>query len=167
MTPIEYADYRHYIRAFETHRRNARRRSIAFDLTFEQWLYIWLESGHLKERGVKRSNYVMSRIRDEGGYSWGNVEIIRTEENLRQEQVVKKRSEAMKRYHASASSVRYTHLRRGNNPKSRVVVDPYGIDFPSAAAAAEVHGITRQAVAKNCRDGRRGWRYLDGQANAA
>lgn len=48
-------------------------RGIAFELTFEEWLDIWVSSGHYHERGRYGHQYVMSRYGDVGPYSRDNV----------------------------------------------------------------------------------------------
>jgi hypothetical protein len=67
---------------FRQQRSNAKRRSVGFDLTYEQWCKIWDDSGKYEYRG--RCGYVMGRINDEGPYSVDNVEIISATENFRQ-----------------------------------------------------------------------------------
>lgn len=62
-------------KAFKVHRGNAKRCSIKFELTFEQWLKIWTDSGHLHERGREQGQYNMCRKGDKGGYTIGNVRI--------------------------------------------------------------------------------------------
>lgn len=52
-------------------------------LTFEEWLQIWVDSGHLHERGRKRGQYVMSRVNDLGSYEVGNVFIQTGKQNNR------------------------------------------------------------------------------------
>lgn len=52
-------------------------------LSFDQWLDIWLTSGHWHERGRKREQYCMSRLNDIGHYETGNVQIITGAENTR------------------------------------------------------------------------------------
>ena len=54
---------------------------IEFRLTFDQWIDIWLTSGHWHERGNKCGQYVMSRFNDLGHYELDNVEIKTVEEN--------------------------------------------------------------------------------------
>ncbi len=66
---------------FHLQRRGAGYRDIEFLLTFEQWLRIWEKSGHLKERGRRRTQYVMARYGDKGPYSINNVKIITQSEN--------------------------------------------------------------------------------------
>lgn len=80
-------DYPSFRKAFHNHRSNAKFRGIGFELAFEHWLKIWLDSGHLAERGNKRGQYCMARFGDKGPYAVGNVKIITMEEN-RSEQVV-------------------------------------------------------------------------------
>ena len=68
---------------FNAQKAGAKRRAIPFLLTFEQWLEVWTQSGHWHERGRKRGQYVMARPGDQGPYELGNVEIVRSETNLR------------------------------------------------------------------------------------
>lgn len=73
---------RRYIRYLQ-HRRNAKRRSIPWLLTFTQWSFIWARSDHWFERGNKSSQYVMGRRGDIGPYNPSNVVIITVNENNR------------------------------------------------------------------------------------
>lgn len=62
---------------YQQHKENARKRRIAFELTFEQWLDVWVSSGHFDERSNKTADgYVMARKGDRGPYAVGNVEIV-------------------------------------------------------------------------------------------
>jgi hypothetical protein len=67
---------------YHSHKHNAKQRGIAFDLTFEQWMKIWLESGKFSERGRRKGQYCMCRKLDKGGYSVGNVRIRMVEQNI-------------------------------------------------------------------------------------
>jgi hypothetical protein len=62
--------------AYRQQRKNCRRRNIPFLLSFEAWLNIWHDSGHFKERGVFKGQYVMARFGDVGPYSADNVKIV-------------------------------------------------------------------------------------------
>ena len=66
------------------HYSNAKFRNISFELTYDQWITIWLNSGHWHERGNKRNQYCMSRYRDRGPYSVTNVFIQLATENVKQ-----------------------------------------------------------------------------------
>src|ERR1700722_4160767 len=67
--------------AFLRQRCDAKRRKIPFLLTFDQWLKIWIDSGHLAERGRGSGRYCMGRFGDKGPYAIGNVEIITNNRN--------------------------------------------------------------------------------------
>jgi hypothetical protein len=64
--------------------RQAIRRGIAWELTFDQWLSVWTESGKLHLRGQGAGKYVMSRRGDSGAYALGNVYIQLGSENNRE-----------------------------------------------------------------------------------
>ncbi len=66
------------------HKSNARKKGVQFKLSFEQWLRIWVESGHLEERGRHRGQYVMGRFGDKGAYEIGNVKILPHIENIKE-----------------------------------------------------------------------------------
>ena len=69
---------------FSAQKSDAKRRGIAFRLTFDEWLGIWQASGRLAQRGNRRGHYVMARYGDRGNYEVGNVRIILFEENGRE-----------------------------------------------------------------------------------
>jgi hypothetical protein len=66
---------------YDQHKYRAERRGIPFELTFKQWLTIWQDSGHLRERGHRQGQYVMARFFGGGSYKIGNVRIIPAEDN--------------------------------------------------------------------------------------
>jgi len=70
-----------YRPAFITQRSNAKKRGIAWELTFEQWLKIWQDSGHLHLRGTRSGHYCMARNNDTGPYAVDNVKIISAAQN--------------------------------------------------------------------------------------
>jgi hypothetical protein len=69
---------------YHNHKARAKRKGIPFELTFDQWLKIWLDSGHYYEKGTKRGQYVMSRYKDQGGYTINNVHIQTVGDNTRE-----------------------------------------------------------------------------------
>ena len=56
-------------------------RDIPFELTFEQWLQLWLDSGKWEERGRGGDKYCMCRIGDNGPYAVDNVFIATNSQN--------------------------------------------------------------------------------------
>ena len=40
-----------YKQAYRDHKQSAKSRNIAFLLSFEEWMQIWIDSGHLDQRG--------------------------------------------------------------------------------------------------------------------
>jgi transposase len=67
--------------AFIQQRNSAGSRGIVWRLLFSEWLDVWLQSGKLALRGRGKGHYVMSRIKDEGGYVIGNVHVQLSTEN--------------------------------------------------------------------------------------
>ncbi|KAB2970315.1 hypothetical protein [Zoogloea sp.] len=65
--------YESLLDAYKAQRNTAKTRGISFDLSFDEWLNVWLSSGRLTERGKGKDRYCMSRINDEGAYEVSNV----------------------------------------------------------------------------------------------
>ena len=61
---------------------HARERNILWQLSFDQWWTLWLESGHWEQRGTRWGQFHMAREGDKGPYAIGNVSIIRMEQNV-------------------------------------------------------------------------------------
>jgi hypothetical protein len=66
---------------YSAHKADAKRRGIAFELTFEEWLKIWETSGHFEDRGRRANQYHMARHGDRGPYAVDNVKIITASQN--------------------------------------------------------------------------------------
>lgn len=66
---------------YRSAKKHSRERGILFLLTFEQWIKIWLDSGHWEERGRGFDKFCMARYGDKGPYAIGNVKIITNQEN--------------------------------------------------------------------------------------
>lgn len=60
---------------YNNHKARAKRKGVPFELSFDEWMKIWTDSGHYHEKGTKRGQYVMSRYKDQGGYTIDNVYI--------------------------------------------------------------------------------------------
>lgn len=68
-------------RRFQKSRINSFHREIEFLLTFEEWLKIWMDSGHLQDSGRGKEKFCMARYGDKGSYIVGNVRICTNREN--------------------------------------------------------------------------------------
>lgn len=67
---------------FKQQRWGASGRGIEWQLTFDEWLAIWKESGHFAARGKRAGQYVMGRRGDVGPYSKDNVYICLFTQNV-------------------------------------------------------------------------------------
>lgn len=67
------------IERYKQHRFRAKRRGIAFSLSFEQWWEIW--EPYWGRRGTGSMEMCMCRTADKGGYEAGNVRIATVKEN--------------------------------------------------------------------------------------
>src|ERR1700676_5335576 len=69
---------------YRTHKSNAKRRGIKFELSFEEWVSILVgalgEKWYLKY-GRKKLQYCVSRIGDRGSYIIGNVRVVTNTQN--------------------------------------------------------------------------------------
>lgn len=70
--------------AYRYQENAAKSRGVVWSLTLAQWLEIWRTSGKLDQRGRGKGKYLMSRIKDSGGYEIGNVHIQLATENSRE-----------------------------------------------------------------------------------
>ncbi len=73
--------YRQHKDAYLTQRQNAKRRGIPWHFNYVSWWRKWCESGKWKLRGKECNQYVMSRPRDKGPYSYENTKICTFGEN--------------------------------------------------------------------------------------
>ena len=65
----------------------ALQRGITWELTFDQWVDWWQNTGHWHERGHGPDKYVMSRYNDVGPYSLDNIFCQTLAENSRESAV--------------------------------------------------------------------------------
>lgn len=73
------------------HKRNAIKRNILWEITYIQWIKIWLESGKWSQRGCRKGQYCMARFNDEGPYAPDNVKIILHAENTQEAHTISQR----------------------------------------------------------------------------
>ena len=93
------------------HYSSAKTRNIAFELTYDQWIAIWLNSGHWHNRGNKRNQYCMSRYGDTGPYSQSNVFIQLAVDNTR-EGIVSRKSNGHYKV-STATRVKMSQAKKG------------------------------------------------------
>ena len=67
---------------FRAQRGKAKQRGIGWELTFEQWIGLWNESGKFALRGRRTGQFVMARNGDSGPYAVWNVKIKKCNTNL-------------------------------------------------------------------------------------
>ena len=155
-----------FMRAYVQQRSNAKTRGIGFNLTFDEWKKIWIDSGKWEQRGRGAEKYCMCRIGDTGAYEIGNVFIDLGRHNVRDGNLGKECS-AESRAKISASNTGKPHpwsageknpmhrpevkakmsaaIGGANHYKQRGVVTPKGY-FVTAKAAAESLGIKQSTV---------------------
>jgi hypothetical protein len=77
---------------YQRHKAHSKERNVTFLITFEEWCYVWEQSGKWELRGRGAGKYVMSRYGDVGPYAIDNVFIQLNEDNARQAQFGKEYS---------------------------------------------------------------------------
>lgn len=108
--------------AFYCQKAVAKARNILFLLTFDEWLKIWINSGHLPERGRGKGKYCMARPGDVGPYSVDNVKIILFGDNTREAHVGRVHSEETKKKQSELSKNR----RHSEKTKTKMSVSHTG-----------------------------------------
>ena len=78
---------------YTTQKALAKDRGVDFEFAFDEWLRVWVESGHILERGKEGHQYVMARLEDKGPYRVGNVKIITGSEKVSESQIGRPRSQ--------------------------------------------------------------------------
>ena len=76
--------HRPHEKTYDQQKRNAAKRGISYLLTYEDWIKIWFDSGHLGKWGRKKGQYHMARFGDVGPYSIDNIKIVTGNENIRE-----------------------------------------------------------------------------------
>ena len=128
---MELLSDKHLYGLFRQQIKNANRRHIRWNLSFEEWVDIWLESGRLQDRGPKPEQYCLSRYNDVGAYEVGNVEVKTNRENCRENGLNRPRSLVMR----VAKQMR--------KPRGCIV---YGEYFHSLNAAAKKYRTSHNTV---------------------
>ena len=71
--------------AYQTLRYNAKRRGKAFDLTFEDFQVLAIETEYIIKKGRSKLSYTLDRDRDELGYTKDNIKILTNSDNVKKE----------------------------------------------------------------------------------
>lgn len=79
-------------RKYHAHKGVAKQRNISFELSYNEWIDIWIKSGKYHLRGAGHGKYCMSRINDVGPYSVVNVFIQPHAKNVSDAQIGRKKS---------------------------------------------------------------------------
>jgi hypothetical protein len=95
--PADDPEVRRWKVRYNNHKFDAKYRGVAWRFTFDQWMAIWIESGHMHERGPKLDQYVMARFEDKGAYQVGNVAIVLSSSNNREAKTGKPRPDVAER----------------------------------------------------------------------
>lgn len=161
------------------HVSNAKRRGIEFDMTFEEWLDIWMSSKKFEQRGRGMGKYCMCRYNDTGPYKVGNVFIGLSEENVRDGNIGKTVSKETRQRLSRANSGKLHPWSVGkNNPmhrqevkdkisaatggakhyKARGVITPSGT-FETAKAASIALGMKKETVDWRARHNKFGFSF--------
>ena len=141
-------------RAYHDQYTNSKRRGIEFNMSYEEWLMVWLASGKLLDRGRQAGQYCMCRYNDEGPYEIGNVFIQTIEENTKEAHKGRKKSRTHK--------MKLKKVLAKNRKHRMVEVD--GVTYHSITEAAREHGISPQGVMVRCRsrtDKWKGWKLKE------
>ena len=165
---------------YTTHKSNAKRRGIEFNLTFEQWFDIWEKSGKWDERGRSANKYCMCRVGDTGSYSVNNVFIGQGKHNVSDGNIGKIDSEETKRRKSQAAKGRPHDYAKGINNvmhrpeikaklseaisgskhyRAKAVQTPFGM-FLSGIEASKALNIPKPTVYWKCKYQKDGWSFL-------
>jgi hypothetical protein len=165
---------------YSTHKSNAKRRGIEFDLTFEQWFDIWEKSNKWNERGRGADKYCMCRVGDTGSYSVNNVFIGQGKHNVSDGNIGKIDSEETRRRKSQAAKGRPHDYAKGVNNvmhrpevksklseaisgskhyRAKAVQTPFGM-FLSGIEASKALNIPKPTVYWKCKYQKDGWSFL-------
>lgn len=144
---------------------------ILWQLTFEQWLLAWQQSGHLEQRGVKQGSYCLARKDLLGDYTPDNIQVIPVSQSC--QRLTKNKpshrrgkqgciNQGLKR--DTLTRQRMSQAQRDNpSPKRRVplpVMTPYGA-YTSVVEASQSIGISCPGIYYHLRKNPLQWHYID------
>ncbi len=156
---------------YNAQKNNAKRRSIKFCITFEEWLKVWETSGKWYLRGRGADKYCMCRIGDTGSYCVENIFIGQGKQNVRDGNLGKVLSDETKQKMSAAQAGKPKPWVAGennpmhrpevkakmsiavggsNNYKAKTVICPFG-KFGSTTDASKELGIPAVTIQWRCR----------------
>lgn len=144
--------------AYLRQRRNALKRGIDFNFTFEDWWSWWKTDDRWSRRGRGRDKLVMARKGDIGPYDPANVYCATHAQNLADISPERRAQAARKAWANRERKPSHLKVRGEGHPRSRAVITPEG-EFGSASLAADHFGISRVAAAYRANNEIKGWRW--------
>lgn len=107
-------------KAYDDQKRHASARGIPWNLSYEDFLELWLVSGKWSQRGKKINDFCMCRFGDKGPYSKTNVFIGSVKDNLRERWVDRELIDKGK-------AVEIRHLYSTRNHTQQEIADKFGV----------------------------------------
>ncbi len=71
--------------SYQNLKDNSKRRKKEFNLTFEEFKIFCVKTNYLVGKGRNKDGYTIDRIDDEKGYAFGNIRMLKNEDNLAKE----------------------------------------------------------------------------------
>jgi len=71
--------------AYMALRDNAKRRGKAFDLTFEDFQVLAIETEYIIKKGRSKLSYTLDRDKNELGYTKDNIKVLTNSDNVKKE----------------------------------------------------------------------------------
>jgi len=121
-------------KAYLDHKHHAQERGIVFDMTYAEWLEMWLVSGKWEQRGKTIGSYQMCRKGDTGGYTVRNCYIGSVTDNQYERHGV-------------------------DDEETKKIKKLYSETRMSQREIAEVFNLTQSAISRIVNDKRREKRY--------
>lgn len=130
---------------FRNQKSAARKRGIGWELTFDEWIQVWVDSGHLADRGRHRGQYQMARYGDVGPYSISNVQIKTSSANLAERDSKQFRGSKNGLSKLTDEQVLAIRAAEGTEPR-QATADRFGLNYSYVASIQN----------------RRSWSWLEG-----
>jgi len=182
---INLPSKKHLRNAYLSQKHTSAKRGIEFNLTWQEWITWWIDTGHIRERGKGKGKYVMARPGDKGPYSLKNIKCITQEQNATEAHLGKATSDSTKQLMSEASLGKpKSTLHRENIKKSKQHLSKQTIDRMTTAAnnrkpkykyitplgvfykskdAAQAHKLTITGVQYKVKKQHKGWSRINNE----